>query len=265
MKRIHFMLSLVLCMVYPAGAGAQCFLATENNKIIQQEGECASRHAPCSTFKIAISLMGYNEGILSDTTHPEWNFKPGYADWLDVWKQPHNPTTWMQHSCVWYSQVITQQLGMKKFDAYVKKFQYGNQDVAGDKGQHNGLTRAWLSSSLQISPAEQTQFLQKLLAKQLPVNVTAHEMTQRILFVEELTDGWKLYGKTGSGTLLNKDGSRNSERQIGWFVGWMTKGSRTIVFAYYIEDREQQAISAGLRAKAEAKQKLLPLIAHEKS
>jgi beta-lactamase class D len=30
-------------------------------------------------------------------------------------------------------------------------------------------------------------------------------MTKNILYVEDLPDGWKLYGKTGSGWLLNKE------------------------------------------------------------
>lgn len=84
-----------------------------------------------------------------------------YELYLNVWKYPHNPYTWMRDSCVWYSQVLTQQLGMKRFKEYVDAFHYGNEDVSGDKGQNNGLTHAWLSSSLAISPTEQMQFLQK--------------------------------------------------------------------------------------------------------
>ncbi|WP_410526378.1 penicillin-binding transpeptidase domain-containing protein [Rickettsia rhipicephali] len=30
---------------------------------MKQEGNCESRYAPCSTFKIAISLMGYDDGF----------------------------------------------------------------------------------------------------------------------------------------------------------------------------------------------------------
>ncbi|ASX27927.1 hypothetical protein BA173_03570 [Rickettsia sp. MEAM1 (Bemisia tabaci)] len=52
-------------------------------------------------------------------------------------------------------------------------FSYGNQDTSGDKGKNNGLTNAWLSSSLEISPEEQIAFLQKLAADQLPVSLKA--------------------------------------------------------------------------------------------
>ena len=61
--------------------------------------------SPCSIFKIAISLMGFDSGILLDDTHPTCDFKPGYVDCLERWKQPHNPKMWLANSCVWYSQM----------------------------------------------------------------------------------------------------------------------------------------------------------------
>jgi beta-lactamase class D len=260
MKKAILFLIFVLSIAHLAEADTKCFRATENRKVIKQEGECESRHACCSTFKIAISLMGYNEGILINETQPELPFEPGYYDLFEVWKQPHNPKTWIKNSCVWYSQVITPKLGMKKFKDYVEKFNYGNEDVSGDVGRENGLTHSWLSSSLQISPGEQIAFLQKLLDQKLPVSQESHELTKKILFVEDLLDGWKLYGKTGSGYLLNQDGSRNKDRQIGWFVGWIEKGDHTIIFAHYIEDEDKQDVPAGKRAKETAKDKLINLI-----
>lgn len=83
MKKIILFLSLWLIYCTHVLADDKCFIATENNKVIKQEGNCKSRYAPCSTFKIAISLMAYNEGFLIDETHPELPFKKGYVDWLD--------------------------------------------------------------------------------------------------------------------------------------------------------------------------------------
>ncbi|MFM7458266.1 MAG: class D beta-lactamase [bacterium] len=229
----------------------RCFLLKEGNKFIKQEGDCKSRHSPCSTFKIAISLMGYNEGLLIDEFHPEIPFIEAYPAYIEAWKKPHNPSLWLKNSCVWYSQVLTRKLGMKKFKKYIREFKYGNKDISGDKGLDNGLTESWLSSSLQISPEEQLKFLQKLLDNKLPVSLKAHTMTRNILFIEELADGWKLYGKTGSGVLLNKDGTENPDRQIGWFIGWVEKADRKIVFSYYIQDDDKQDTYAGQRAKQE--------------
>ena len=260
MKKTILFLSIGLFLSAPAFAGTKCFLAKENNKIIKQEGDCESRHSPCSTFKIAISLIGFNEEILIDETHPEWPFKEGYVDYRDNWKQPHNPSLWMKNSCVWYSQVLTQKLGMSKFKEYITKFNYGNQDISGDKGKNNGLTNSWLSSSLEISPEEQAVFLQKLLDNKLPVSLKSHEMTKNILFVEDLPSGWKLYGKTGSGSVLNHDKTQKLDRKIGWFIGWIQKDSRTIVFTNYIEDDDKQDTYAGPRAKAAAIDKLIQIV-----
>ncbi|MCX7115289.1 MAG: class D beta-lactamase [Gammaproteobacteria bacterium] len=245
-----------------AFAETNCFIAKENGHIIKQEGECAVRHSPCSTFKIAISLMGYNEGILLDATHPEFLYKPGYIDSfgpfpMEAWKQPQNPTTWIKNSCIWYSQLITQKMGVKKFKQYVRQFQYGNQDVAGDPKKNNGLTHAWLSSSLQISPQEQVTFIEKLVALQLPVRQKATTLTRDIFFIETLSNGWRLYGKTGTGFQLNPDGSQNQDRQIGWFVGWVEKQNRKIIFAQYAEDKQKMDSTAGRRVKEIAKERII--------
>ena len=81
-------------------------------------------------------------------------------------------------------------------------------------------------------------------------------MTQKILFIEKLPHGWKLYGKTGSGYQLKPDGSLNEDLKTGWFVGWVEKGDRKILFVHYLEDKEKIAAYGGLRAKGEAKEKL---------
>lgn len=263
MKKALLLFSIGLLISDSALAGTKCFLVKENDKVIQQEGECKTRHAPCSTFKIAISLMGYNERFMLDENHPEIAFKAEYDDYFENWKQPYTPKLWMQNSCIWYSKLITKEMGIKKFQSYVTKFNYGNQDLSGDKGKNNGITNAWLSSSLEISPEEQIVFLQKLLNNQLPVTVKAHEMTRNIIVSEELVDGWKVYGKTGSGSKLNHDRTQKLDQQIGWFIGWIEKDNRKITFAHYIEDKNKDEGKngyAGPRAKVAAKEKLVTLV-----
>ena len=85
-------------------AADNCFLAKEKNQVLKQGGRgCNTRFAPESTFKIPLSLMGYDAGIFKDETHPEWPFKEEYDFFINVCKGPHNPRTWMRDSCVWYS------------------------------------------------------------------------------------------------------------------------------------------------------------------
>jgi beta-lactamase class D len=213
-----------------------------------------------STFKILLSLIGFDSGILVDEMNPVWPFKEGYVDWRDSWKQDQTPKSWMKGSCVWYSQVLTKKLGIKKFQDYVIKFDYGNIDLSGDKGQNNGLTNSWLSSSLEISSLEQVAFLEKMLAGKLPIKPHAIALTKNILFVEELKNGWKCYGKTGMGNLLNTNRVKNSDLYHGWFVGWIEKGNRKIIFSNHMEDDKKQEIGASLRAKADGKERLTKII-----
>jgi beta-lactamase class D len=261
MKKLILFFVLGLCASNSSMAEIKCFVAKEAGKIIAQEGKCSERHSPCSTFKIPLSLMGFDSGILKDENTPKWEFTKENGKFLsgmmEQWKGFHTPKSWISNSVVWYSQVLTQKLGKEKFKSYVEKLSYGNQDISGDKDKNNGLTNSWLTSSLQISPEEQIAFLEKLIASELPVSKESQKLTRNILFVEELSDGWNLYGKTGAGNQLNaEDGSTN----IGWFIGWLEKKGRRIVFAHYIEGNEG---GLGKVAKEMAKEKLLELVKKE--
>jgi beta-lactamase class D len=258
----YSLIHLILIHTFLFGSN-DCFFAKENNLIVVNEGDCQLRHSPHSTFKIVISLMGFNEGILIDEKTPEWEFKNGYIDFLDRWKQPYNPSLWMKNSCIWYSQLITQKIGMEKFQDYVTKFNYGNQDVSGDKDEHNGLTYSWLSSSLQISPQEQVEFLQAFLDKKLPVSSQSYDMTKKLLFMEDLKDGWKIYGKTGWALPKNGDGTKDDGKQFGWFIGWVSNGERNIVFAHCIEKDNHPGVNTPQEAKETAKEKMNLIINNE--
>lgn len=217
-----------------------------SDKELYIEDDCNTQEAPCSTFKIALSLMGFDAGILKNEHEPEWPYKNEYAAPLEIWRQSHRPQTWMQHSCVWYSRVITSMLGMEKFRHYVDAFDYGNKDISGNHGKHDELTHSWLCSSLKISPRQQIAFIKKLLLKQLPVSNYANEQTQKLLFLDNLADGSKLYGKMGGGMF------DCSTKSFGWFVGWFTKEKRTSVFACLVESNDSNEVVNGKVAKEHA-------------
>lgn len=92
--------------------------------------------------------MGYDTGIFIDEYYPEWTYKKEYKVRLEVWKSPYNLSDWIKNSYVCYSQFITKKLGMDKLKSYISYFGYGNQDLSGDPGQNNGLTKVCLDSSL---------------------------------------------------------------------------------------------------------------------
>lgn len=181
------------------------------------------RISPCSTFKIPLALMGFDSHVLLEKDFPTMYFQEGYPDFLETWKLPQTPQSWIKCSCLWFSQVIVEKMGMDRVHYYLSAFDYGNQDMSG------GPKRAWISSSLKISPREQVAFLRKLVLGLLPVSGESLSKTKQILFVDEIGDGWKLYGKTGWGTPVD-------DKQIGWFVGWVEKNEAFFPFAYVIRD-----------------------------
>ena len=237
--------STILCTVIADGT---------SGKILKQQGNCAQRITAASTFKIALSLMGYDAGYLTDEHLPALPFREGYPDWVPSWRATTDPTRWISESVVWYSQRLTEWLGPQRLQHYVTVFGYGNEDLSGDPGKNNGLTRAWLSSSLKISALEELAFLEKIVRHQLPVSARAYEMTGRITRLPATSNGWEVHGKAGTGSPIKPDGSEDDARSFGWFVGWATKGERTIVFVRSIQDTPQDAhqeLRAGLRARAD--------------
>jgi beta-lactamase class D len=216
--------------------------ATTGATIVRVGDRCDERLTPASTFKIALSLIGFDSGILRDANDPAWPYRDEYKAWNNDWKQTTTPQTWLRDSVVWYSQVLTRRLGDATFRQYVDTLGYGNRDVSG------GLTTAWLSSSLRISAVEQVAFVRRMVQRQLPVSRSAIDRTMAIMPVAS-SGGWRINGKTGTGFQQRADGTSDSDRQVGWFVGWAQREGRTLVFARVIEDERREDVRAGLRAR----------------
>ncbi len=196
-----------------------------------RRGACARPFTPASTFKVPLALMGFDAGILQDAHHPAWEYRPEFQAQADRDKKTVDPTTWLRDSVVWYSQQVTRQLGLPRFQGYVDLLDYGNRDLSGDPGKGDGLTRAWLSSSLAISPDDQVRFVRRMLKGEFRVSQQARARTLSVMPVFEAGDGWRVYGKTGTGNLRDATGTLDPERPVGWFVGWARRGERCLAFA----------------------------------
>lgn len=208
----------------PANLDCTIMLDAASGAHLVEQGDCGVRATPASTFNIAVSLMGFDAGILRDAHAPALPFKPGYTDWQPSWRATTDPTSWIRNSTVWYAQQVTGRLGAAGLQDYLRRFGYGNQDLSG------GPTTAWISSSLQISPREQAAFLRKIVQRELPVSAHAYDMTSTLLRLPALSNGWDVYAKTGTALLTGPDGTEDADRSYGWFVGWAVKDGRTVVF-----------------------------------
>jgi len=204
-------------------------LKTHTLIVRSNPGRCAVRTSPCSTFKVPLSLMAFDAGILTDeSSSMKWD---GTVTSRDVWNRDQTAATWMQNSVVWFSQRLTPLLGLDKVNAYLARFAFGNQDMSG------GLTTAWLSSSLKVSPDEQLLFWERFWREEFPVSKHAFDMTKTITLVDTSASGWTLHGKTGSGGVGAGGANEESTLWLGWFVGHVARGDREYVFATSYTDR----------------------------
>jgi len=103
-----------------------------------------------------------------------------------------------------------------------------------------------------------------MLLNKLPVSKSAHQQPQKLLYLEDLAAGTKLYGKMGGGIFDRPEKSvgwpaRRSTscsiddagrlKSVGWFVGWVTKKKQTLVFACLVRSNDQNRPINGATAK----------------
>ena len=217
--------------------------------VLLEEGYCSSEVTPASTFKVALAVMGFDAGVLQDAHHPVMAYRKGDPDWGGAaWKQDTDPERWIRYSVVWYSQRLTHSLGAATLTRYGKAFGYGNADFSGDPGYDNGLDRAWIASSLKISPLQQAAFLRGLVVGTLPASDEAMAKT-RSLLEQNIVDGWVLRGKTGAAFPRRADRSFDYDHGWGWYVGWAERGDDTLVFVTLTQTERRGKQSPGIRTR----------------
>lgn len=185
-----------------------------------------------STFKIPLALMAFDQHLITESTVFKWDGKTKSK--IEGWNQDQTPYTWQKYSVVWVSQQISPKIGLKNIKNYLAKFNYGNQDFSGNPGKNDGLTHAWLSSSLKISAIEQLEFLKNMnkaltnpnAKKDFGISQEAVIRTNKILLADKVLDNNMIViGKTGSGWQGRTDGDNSGKLRDGWFVGFVGDAS----------------------------------------
>jgi beta-lactamase class D len=244
---------LVVGSATPIGAGPVCTLLVEAK--INPPGapvigdKCETRVSPSSTFDIALSLMGFDSGPLTTPDSSTWPNGPDNLATVEDGRTPTTPQAWLRNGDLRYSQELAKALGSARLQQYVDNIQFGNRDLTGDAGEDNGLTQAWLSSSLEISPGELLHFLRMLVLRDLPFSAEAVEKTMGSMPVFTAGGGWTVRGVTGTGFQRMPDGTRDRNRQFGWFVGWAEREASRVVFVRLVEDERAERVPAGIRAR----------------
>ena len=189
---------------------------------IYNEQQSQVRLSPCSTFKIANSLIGLESGVLAKDdalTRLPWN---GHQYSIPAWNRDHTLASAMANSVVWYYQEVARRIGPARMQESVNKLHYGNQDISG------GIDRFWLESSLKISAREQVELLKQLYNDKLPFAPENMAVVRKIM-VQSAGDNLVFSGKTGSAY-------QNGQYVLGWFVGAVEKNGHKYFFATNIQN-----------------------------
>ncbi|NKB52096.1 MAG: class D beta-lactamase [Rhizobiaceae bacterium] len=187
---------------------------SQNRMILINPGRAKERFIPASTFKIANSLIALNTDVVADEN--EVIPYGGKRQPIKSWEKDMSMRDAIKISNVPVYQEIASRVGRDRYLDWLGRLGYGNQQVGDD------VQSFWLQGPLKISALEQVGFLAQLISKELPASRSSQSTVMDMLKLER-SDDETLFGKTGWTNAPDPD--------IGWFVGWITKGETVHVFA----------------------------------
>jgi beta-lactamase class D len=198
----------------------------------------ALRFLPASTFKIPNTLIALETGVADGPgfmLHRDENVAPREDWWPASWSGDHTLATALPGSVVWYYQELARRIGPQRMSDYLRRFDYGNQDVSG------GIDRFWLTGGLRISAEEQLAFLRRFYDGALGVSRATTALTKTLLVLEE-TPRYRFSGKTGWAGLGDADTA-----DLGWLVGYIEREGNVYFYAMNIDIRTDEDAAARLR------------------
>jgi beta-lactamase class D len=183
---------------------------------------------PASTFKIANALIALETGVVQDPDKDVFKWD-GVTRSIEAWNKDHTLRSAIAVSAFPVFQEIARQIGEERMKKYIDIIDYGNRDIGG------GIDRFWVTGDLRIDPMEQVDFLDRLRRGVLPVGKRSQDVVRDILPVT----------KVGDATIRAKTGLTDKEHgSLGWWVGWVEKGSDVTVFAMNMDCKTQAQIDA---------------------
>lgn len=177
-----------------------------------------SRQAACSTFKIPLTLMALESGVVRDPDAlvelDAQTYQP--RDWWSDgmrrnWGRPHSLRSAFKSSAVWFYRRLALRMGTSTVAAFLESFDYGDRNMAA------GLDNFWNAGprAVRISPLEQWQFLHRVAHRRLALSQRSFDLAHEV-FVHEQRPEAVVHAKTGLGWL----GEDADSGLVGWFVGW---------------------------------------------
>jgi beta-lactamase class D len=196
---------------------------------------CMRQLPPCSTFKIANSLIGLDAGVVTPATVFKWD---GTPQRVSAWEHDADMKTAFKQSIVWWYQRVARQVGLPAYEERLKAFDYGSKKPAGP------VDGFWLGPSPQgegllISTEQQVDFLQRLYGDKLPVKPASAAFVKSIM-VDETRGSAVMSGKTGT-----CPSDLQQSRQVGWWVGRLQSPPHDYLYAVSIEGSNDESLPGG--------------------
>lgn len=192
--------------------------------------QCSTRLSPASTFKIPHALVALETGVIGPDTMEKWDGvrHPGYLKW----ERDHTVASAMKPSVTWFFQRIAPRVGSSRMRQWLERMRYGDARTGGD------VTMYWLNGTLQISPEEQVDVLQRFYAERLPIGRERQRLIREALdqppgTIENSGGISRLEGEWPTGTAWNAKTGRTEYggRGVSWLVGRLSAPGRAHVFA----------------------------------
>jgi beta-lactamase class D len=185
------------------------FILRDNNHesvFYNNKDRCTERIMPASTFKIFLSLVAIETGIAPDDQMIiKWNGTPSGKP---EWDKDLNLREAFKVSSEPYFKELARRIGTASMKHYLDTVHYGNANVNG------AIENLWTDDTLKITADEQLGFVKRLYFNELPFTERAQRIVRSMMLHEDAA-GYKLYYKTGWGSLPDKN--------ILWIVGFAEK------------------------------------------
>ncbi len=188
--------------------------AATGETTLADAGRAARRLVPASTFKIPNSLIAFETGVVADadTVLPYGGGRTSNP----AWARDMSLRAAMPISNVPIFQEVARRVDLARYRDWLARLDYGNRDPG------TVVDRFWLDGPLRISATEEARFNARLAQKALPASERSQTLVHDIVRLES-AGGATLYGKTGWFV-------KRGETSIGWWTGWVERGSRIHAF-----------------------------------
>lgn len=205
--------------------GSTTLFDSKNNKwIYTDSADSKLRTLPASTFKIINSCIALELKVIKDENELiKWdgrNRSPAGMN-IPAWNRDNNLKEAYRNSTVWFYVELARRIGKKRYRSYLKKCNYGNQNLS-EKG-----VDFWNYGELAISPKEQIDFLRAFYDETLPFSKRTYAIMNKHIMLSDKTSE-----QTNSYVMRYKTGwtDRNG-MDIGWCVGYVERADNVYFFA----------------------------------